>query len=859
MADCFENCFSCLKPKTRTTGGFVTQFVDVCRCGQVAETASESLESFETCKSCRKSINKRRAGSMTQWIFRADFCRCEVPEPMRSLESKPRRHAFEFVEDDGDELELNPENFPCDRYQPKVKLGAGASGTVYLSRDRLLGKRVAVKILHELTAGQLIAFQDEARTTSRLHHPNIIQVIDFGPTESGVPYMVLEYIDRAVPLQQYLLEKGPLEITPAASIFQKVCSALIHAHEMGVFHRDLKPSNILLADTESGDFDVKLIDFGVAKVKFETQEPTIVQGRTIVGTPAYMPPELANGAVYDANSETYSLGCVLFEVLTGRPPFMGSSALETLAMHSKHPAPRLSSVIDKEFPDTLEQVVGRCLFKDPKARYQDLEELQDDLESIVSPNPNQFVTTDEYNTLYVMPEYSESERFELKEHIEIPLDSVSRPKTLNSKAIFGVALVVMLSGLFISAEIIHASPNRESVSATKVSHEPVRMTPLSTMSPDLAVADHNAIVDQMKSNHAFKVEVATQTWSAVERLKDSDLKRLLERNRNVVRCLRLNGGSIEGQVDLTDTGFGYIAKLPLKFLDAQRSSIKDSALRRIGSMHTLKTLDLTDTSISDKGLKFLVGSNIEDLNLSSCLFLTSKCAQSLSRMKNLRILNVSTTEISDDSIKLLYSLPKLEELRLTNTNVTDKGLESLARNRTIKRLQLGSTKITIDGIRAIRNLPIEQFKVQSCKAFDDECMILAAQQWPNLTLLDVDGTKLTGRGLAAVGELKGLELLTAAKLGASDEDARPLLNLPNLVSLNLSENQISDSLIYDFAKMPKLTKIYLTGCEAVSRSGIETLKSAGKDVMLAKTIGGTTVHMNKEALEALIAPSEIVR
>ena len=862
MADCFEKCFSCLKPKTRATGGFVTQMVDVCRCGEPKELVAKPIESFETCRGCRKSINKRRSGSMTQWIFRADFCQCETPEPIRSMEQRPRRHSFEFVEDDGEQLDLSSESFPYDRYQPKLKLGAGASGTVYLSRDRLLGKLVAVKILHELTASQLIAFQDEARTTSRLHHPNIIQVIDFGPTESGVPYMVLEYIDKAVPLQQYLLENGPIESTQAAAIFHKVCAALIHAHSMGVFHRDLKPSNIILADTESGDFEVKLIDFGVAKVKYETQEPTIVQGRTIVGTPAYMPPELANGGAFDANSETYTLGCVLFEVLTGRPPFMGSTALETLAMHSKYPAPRLSSVIDREFPESLEQLVGRCLFKDPKARYQDLEDLQEELEQIISPNPNQFVTTDEYNTLSMTPEYSDRERLDLKEHIEIPLASVSRPKTLNPKGIFGVALVVILSGVLISLEIMHRSSTAESATATKIPVNSVKATPLNTMSPDLAIADHNAIVDQMKSNHAFKIEMATQTWSAVERLKDSDLKRLLDRNRDVVRCLRLNGGSIEGQVDLTDTGYGYIAKMPLRQLDLQRSSIKDNSLRKIGAMYTLKTLDLTDTSISDRGLQFLVGSNIEDLNLSSCLFLTDKCARSLSRMRNLRILNVSTTDISDESVKLLATLPKLEELRLSNTNITDKTLRNLAQNRTIKRLQLGSTKITIDGIRAIRNLPIEQIKVQSCKAFDDDCMILAAKQWPNLTLLDVDGTRITKRGFAAVGHLQGLELLTAANLHASDEDIQPIINLRNLVSLNLSENQISDALMNEIAKMPNLTKVYLTGCEDVTSIGIETLKSAGKEVMLAKTIGGTTVHMNKEALEALIAPSsqsELVR
>ncbi|MBX3075382.1 protein kinase [Candidatus Obscuribacterales bacterium] len=856
MVDAFEKCFSCLKPKTRATGGFVTQMIDICRCGEVPDLPMEAVESLPTCRQCRKSINQRRTGSMTQWIFRADFCQCDNPEPELCAHQKPRKHSFDFVDDDGEELELSRQSFPFERYQPKVKLGVGASGTVYMSRDRLLGKRVAVKVLHELTAGQLIAFQDEARTTSRLHHPNIIQVLDFGPTESGVPYMVLEYIDKGVSLEQYIRTNGPLPLDRAVAIFGKVCSALTHAHESGVFHRDLKPSNILLADISDGEPDVKLIDFGVAKVKYETQEPTIIQGKTIAGTPAYMPPEMVQGESFDALSETYTLGCVIFETLTGRPPFIGASAMETLAMHSQSPAPRMSNVAEEEFPESIESIVARCLSKAPKDRYQNLEELQEDLENILSPNPLQFVSTDEYNALVLAPEYTDRDRSDLQGHIEISLASVARPRPINPKGFFGAALVVILSGVFISMEIVHRSPNNKSSAASRRADDPVREAPLKAMSSDLATSDHDAIVEQMKSNHAFKVDVASQTWTAVERLSDNDLKRLADRSRDVVRCLRLNGGSIEGQIDLTDTAYGYVAKLPLRLFDAEHSSIKDSGLRKIGTMHTLRTLDLTDTSITDKGLRYLIGSNIQDLNVSSCLFLTEKCGRSLSKIDSLRVLNLSTTDVSDESIKLLARLPHLEELRLSNTSVSDSSLRNLSHNRTIKRLQLGGTKITIDGIRAIRNLPIEQIKVQSCKAFDDDCMILAAKQWPNLTSLDVDGTPITGRGLASIGELQTLELLTVAKLNASDEAMRPLLNLENLVSLNLAENPVSDNLMSGFARMPKLIRVCLTGCAGVTKAGVEGLKAAGKDVVLSKTIGGTNVNLNKEALEALIVPGE---
>src|SRR5262249_6333224 len=157
------------------------------------------------------------------------------------------------------------------------------SSTVYLCKDRLLRKSVAVKTLRKLTNEQLISFQTEARANSKLNHPSILTLIDFGPTESGAPYMVLEYFDGFT-LDEIIREHGPLSLPLVKHVFERIASALTAAHQMGIFHRDLKPSNILIEKTEKIEPEVKLIDFGVAQIKRETEPQLVVQGHTIAGT-----------------------------------------------------------------------------------------------------------------------------------------------------------------------------------------------------------------------------------------------------------------------------------------------------------------------------------------------------------------------------------------------------------------------------------------------------------------------------------------------------------------------------------------------------------------------------------------------
>lgn len=375
-------CNKCGRPKSVGDKASLTQWIVSCNCIEGAP-APPAQEPVDLCSKCGKRISGGRAGSFTQWVFRSDLCNCEVPEAMRPSVDLIEQQLPEFVEVDEDaELDLEGEPpFPLDRYGPIMELGKGASGHVYLCKDRLLQKKVAIKCLWAVTPEQLIGFQREAKATSLLSHPGVVSVLDFGLAagDRGAPYMVMEYVE-GTSLFDYISEHGPPPIDLGLRVIESVAEALGHAHERGIFHRDVKSSNILLCGPSLGGqtevFNVRVIDFGVAGVKQAIQTPSADQGHTIVGTPAYMSPDQAQGLAYDQRSEVYSLGCVMYETLTGLLPFKCDTALETISKHAHEPAPALvDSDCGRSFSPELESLVARCLEKSPTDRFQSMNEL----------------------------------------------------------------------------------------------------------------------------------------------------------------------------------------------------------------------------------------------------------------------------------------------------------------------------------------------------------------------------------------------------------------------------------------------------------------------------------------------------
>lgn len=265
------------------------------------------------------------------------------------------------------------------RYEVLGELGRGAMGVVYKARDPEIDRIVAVKTVslhgNDAEAEQEFRarFRNEAQAAGRLHHPGIVSVFDVGEDpETENPYIVLEYVSGE-PLNRILSKEKKLPLTRALKLAEEIARALDYAHEQGVTHRDIKPGNIMV----TGDGHAKIADFGIAKLNLAH---FTIPGK-LLGTPAYMAPEQLAGQGADGRSDLFSLGVILYAMVTGHSPFQGDSAT-TVCFKVAHRDPIPASALDLELPKDLDAVIARAMAKDPKQRYQRGSELAEDLAAL---------------------------------------------------------------------------------------------------------------------------------------------------------------------------------------------------------------------------------------------------------------------------------------------------------------------------------------------------------------------------------------------------------------------------------------------------------------------------------------------
>jgi serine/threonine protein kinase len=260
------------------------------------------------------------------------------------------------------------------RYLVESELGRGGMATVFKGTDTVLGRPVAVKVLSPQYAGDanfVTRFRREAQSAARLNHPNLVSVYDTG-ADDGIHFIVMEFVD-AKTLADYLAGGGRIMPERAIEIAEAVCDALSMAHAHGIIHRDIKPANIMI--TQKGD--VKVTDFGIARVI--SGADTLAQTAAVLGTASYLSPEQAQSQSVDQRSDIYSLGVVLYEMVTGRPPFSGDSPVMVASKHVlEQPTP--PSKLNSDVSPALEAVIMKALSKNPDNRYSDADEMRADLE-----------------------------------------------------------------------------------------------------------------------------------------------------------------------------------------------------------------------------------------------------------------------------------------------------------------------------------------------------------------------------------------------------------------------------------------------------------------------------------------------
>lgn len=534
------------------------------------------------------------------------------------------------------DLNVDADLIPTDRYTPLRFLGQGALGQVFLCDDQRLRKRVAIKSLTALTDDRVVAFQKEAKIACRLNHENVIKVFDFGTASGGRPFMVMEYF-KGESLQTVLEKRGKFDEHEARIIFLSVAEALAHLHRHGVFHRDLKPSNILLRWDDPHNLSLRLIDFGLSQSTQDVQSRTTIQGRTVVGTPFYMSPDQVNGLPYDATSEVYSLGCIMYEALCGSPPFVGETALDILCQHEKSDCPQLSKRAP-HLSDDIVRTVEKCLRKARAERYQNMKELIEALS--IEP---------------VLLDHEQSGD-DSQEH-----RTKGRTKSWSWAIAAAFVYIAAIAVLVITLVPSERTPRIQdgTVSSTVI---PLRST--GDILAEAKLETRKRLMATLKAGGAQARNIYGKFDCT------NDCLELLANNQSV-ELLNVS------ESPLDDSCLPIVAKIPnLEYLDLSLTYVE--TLKDIDSIKSLRTLVLKGTAISDSALDNLKSMKLERLILSSCTEITEAGIEKLSALEHLKSLDMSRTKIAGAAVPALKKMKRLETIDLRETNLTMPDVETLA-------------------------------------------------------------------------------------------------------------------------------------------------------------------------------------
>ena len=325
------------------------------------------------CRYCNKQISKKSSNSISSWVSGFNKCKCNTShiEDEAGLD----KSTFEEIV-----KELPP------RYKYLKVRGSGGMGWLVKVLDKDSNSECAVKLMKANLVDNPIAkkrFDMEAATAISLDHDNLVSVVDHGLTQSNAPYIVMKY-ESGMSLEEILQEEVYIDLDKALNIFLQICDGMIYAHSKGIVHRDLKPANIIINDFD-GDLKAKIIDFGIAYNESENNYETMTRTGEIVGSPLYMSPEQCRGETVDHRTDIYSLGCIMYEVLTGHPPFAAPNPVKVIILQMSHRPLRFNQKCKfLNIPESVERIVFHCMEKSINQRYQYLEELARDLESIRS-------------------------------------------------------------------------------------------------------------------------------------------------------------------------------------------------------------------------------------------------------------------------------------------------------------------------------------------------------------------------------------------------------------------------------------------------------------------------------------------
>lgn len=655
-------------------------------------------------------------------------------------------------------------------------IGAGGMGVIYKARHPVLNRLVAIKMLHgHLVSDAIInRFRQEAQAVSGLEHPNIIHVHDFGVSEHGQPYMVMDFIEGQ-PLSEVLKNKQ-LSVPAIINIMTHLADGLQHAHDRGVLHRDLKPSNIMITEGEGEFPDVKIVDFGIAKI-LESESTRMTQTGELIGTPQYMSPEQCRGGQLDHRSDIYSLGCVMFEGITGKTLFSSESMVAIIVDQMNTPPRTLREVRpDKKFPGQLEDLIAKTLAKDPADRYQSMTLLKEELIPIQA-----LVAQQESN------DFSPMRLFRLnREQRNLLLLLLGSVATLATVAVTSVSFVKVVRD---------AQPMR----ITNDIFAPQKLAfPTKVKSEDLAnrqdwysFIDFNKVTDKFVASY-FDVDLQ-QPKLELEHSKITIASMPFIGLQTATKSLNLDDTSIN------DKALPYL--LPLKKLtdlSLKNTNVSDEGMTSLAKIPSLTSLHLDETGVGDGGVENLGELPLEVLSLSNTK-IGPAALKALSKMPTLSKLTLEgyAPPRGEKGFSFLSESKGLERLCLGHSDITADDLEDISKIQGLKKLDLNNSKIDIEGLESLSHSKIYDLDLSdtafdvswlpdlskmsnltslhvSDTQLDDPLLGEIVKQLPNLRNLSLAGTAVTSSGLSQLGKMKQLKYINIADCKLESSDVRAL-------------------------------------------------------------------------------------
>lgn len=565
-------------------------------------------------------------------------------------------------------------------------------GVVYRAWDRFLNKDVAIKTLltARLTPDQFLRFQNEAKALGKLQHNNLISVYTFGEHDE-LPYMVVDFID-GVTLSEYLNKNGPLTFEQAFPIFEQICDGMAYAHGKGVLHRDLKTANIMLRQPWSAP-KVVILDFGIAKLQGDVSDGMTQPGQ-VIGSPLYMSPEQTSGSRFDARSDIYALGCIMFEVLTGKTPFPSVQFLELMRRIQKEAPPSLSEACPEgTFTEAVEYLVKKTLAKSPASRYQKMTHLKVAL-STAKANPD------------VVPL--------LKVEQSISRQPIKLAAIMTAMALTAGGVVVLVASQMVRHAPLGDVHISSSITISKSDDVIKHITRQGTF---IGEQNSEGIDDETLRESIEKMEKKSSI-----NLKDS---KITDKGLDFIPAdvIRLNLTNTK----ITDKGLRRLTQRCKKIFLLQLTechNLTDKGLDALVDLPELEYLTISSDNITDDGMKVIRRlKRVNELSFEGMKHLTNRGLGYIVQNPNIRTLRIDNTSINSAGLPLVGKLKNLFLLDIGWLNMNNKDLDALPASTKLRVLDVSGNPITPSGLQSLRRFKhLEKLMIRKVPSISEELL-----------------------------------------------------------------------------------------------------------------------------------------